>query len=284
MARFLEQVIEFNDLHGCAYFEPYVGGGGAALALLASGIVSRLYLNDADPRITAFWRAALNETGRFIERIFDVPLDLGEWHKQREICHGRGARDRQSFDLGFAAFYMNRCNRSGILTGAGPIGGHGQRGRWGVAARFSREGLAERIHWLGSMRDRITIHNDDGLEFLRQRLPRGLGRARVFTYLDPPYVGKGGRLYMNHFMESDHRALAAYVGRQRTLRWVMSYDDHTLIRSLYGSGFKVFPFGLRYSLQVRARGAELLIVPHNTLLPSSIRCRGNEEELVEASQ
>ena len=89
---------------------------------------------------------------------------------------------------------------------------------------------------------------------------------------------------MNHFMESDHRALAAYLGRQRTLRWVMSYDDHTLIRSLYGSGFKVFPFGLRYSLQVRARGAELLIVPHNTLLPSSIRCRGNEEELVEASQ
>ena len=280
LARFLEQVIEFNDLHGCAYYEPYVGGGGAALKLLAGGIVSQIHLNDADPRIFAFWTAALNETSRFIDRVLEVPLTLDEWRNQHTICHTRSGT-RNSFNLGFAAFYMNRCNRSGILTGAGPIGGRSQKSEWGISARFSRDRLAERIHWLGSVRDRITIHNQDGLDFLKQQLPRGRGRDRVLAYLDPPYVGKGGRLYMNHFVEQDHKALAGYMNCQRVLKWVMSYDDHELIRRLYRDNCRVFPFSLRYSLQNRQQGAELLVAPLTTTLPGTIRCRGTNEKLTE---
>ena len=280
LAFFLEQVIEFNGLHGCVYYEPFVGGGGAALKLLSNGIVSHVSLNDADPRIYAFWHAALNETSRFINRIFEVPLSLNEWHTQRDICYAPPSSNN-IFEQGFSAFYMNRCNRSGILKGAGPIGGRAQKSKWGLDARFSREGLAERIHWLGKMRNHISIQNEDGLQFLKNNLPRGRGRNRVFTYLDPPYVGKGGHLYLNHFLQKDHTILAKYMNSQNTLKWVMSYDDHELIHRLYQDNCRIFPFSLQYSLQNRRRGAELLIAPQTTSLPGSIRCRGNEEPLME---
>ena len=51
---------------------------------------------------------------------------------------------KTSYELGFAAFYLNRTNRSGILN-AGVIGGKKQDGKWEMDARFNRDNLASRI-------------------------------------------------------------------------------------------------------------------------------------------
>ena len=126
LAAFLARAIELNGLAGCSYFEPFAGGAGAALRLLKAEVVSEIHLNDWDPCIAAFWNAALTESERFAAAIQSVPLNISEWRRQQSIYAGGG--NGNAFELGFATFYLNRCNRSGMLSGAGPIGGYEQTG------------------------------------------------------------------------------------------------------------------------------------------------------------
>ena len=142
LAPFLGETIALNDLSGCAYYEPFAGGAGAALQLLRDGTVSEVHINDIDPCITAFWRAVLEAPQRFANAIVSARLDVDEWKRQRDIYQNKDAS--KGFDLGFATFYLNRCNRSGVLFGAAPIGGYEQTGEWKLGARFYRESLATR--------------------------------------------------------------------------------------------------------------------------------------------
>lgn len=274
LAGFLEDIIDLNDLRGCKYFEPFAGGAGAALALLRDGIVSELYLNDADIRVHAFWDAVLFHTDFFVDEISKVPLTIDEWKKQCAICANPALH--QSVAVGFAAFFMNRCNRSGVLTGAGPIGGYAQCGRWRIDVRFNRENLITRIHALGKMREKIHISCQDAVTFLKASLPAGRARRTVFAYLDPPYVNKGQRLYLNSYNANDHGKLAQYMISQKSLPWIMSYDENDLVRSLYSSCQQsILP--TRYTLQEKRIASELIIAPEYMALPSVCRIGKNSE-------
>ena len=55
-----------------------------------------------------------------------------EWRKQRAILQ---ESSRYSKELGFAMFFLNRTNRSGILD-AGPIGGYDQSGTYKIDSRL----------------------------------------------------------------------------------------------------------------------------------------------------
>lgn len=260
LATFINSVIDINEGIGCQYYEPFAGGAGAGFRLLSEEKVSALFLNDADPCIYAFWKSALWKTEQFVSRILNSPLTIQEWQKQRAIY--LKAKRNSLLDVGFATFYLNRCNRSGILTGAGPIGGYAQEGDWKLDARFNREKLATRILKIREYRDVIKIHNLDALVFLSKKLPIGKRRQNVFVYLDPPYFTAGQRLYYNSFKNKDHRDLARYILRQKTLKWMMSYDNCDFIRRLYIPCQK-FLFLLRYSLQKKKNAQELLILPNH---------------------
>jgi DNA adenine methylase len=261
-------MISLNRLDTCEYFEPFAGGAGAALVLLESSAVSSIRLNDADRRIYAFWRSCISQSERFASRILDVPVTITEWERQRKIC--AAPTKHNLFDLGFAAFFMNRCNRSGVLDGAGPIGGYNQTGKWRLDVRFNRQELAARVLQIGRLRSKISVSNLDALEFLKTRLPRGSERKKVFVYLDPPYVQKGQRLYLNAYDKQDHGALSAYLRSQRSVHWFASYDDAALIRRLYAS-LQVCLLPIQYSLQVKRVANELAIAPHYLSLPALCR-------------
>jgi DNA adenine methylase len=273
LAGFLTDVIDLNELRGCHYFEPFAGGAGAALALLVEGVVAEISINDADIRIFSFWKAVLEDSHRFIDKVFSVPLTLDEWHNQRDVCGDPAIHD--SFDVGFAAFYMNRCNRSGVLTGAGPIGGLHQSGKWTLGVRFSREPLAKRVIELSKFRDRIHLSCSDSIDFLKNALPFGKARRNVFVYLDPPYVNKGQRLYLNAYKHRDHVGIARYLNGQKTLPWLLSYDDDTLIRELYQDRH-VFNLPIRYSLQKKRSASELIICSDRLMMPRSSRISGKD--------
>ncbi len=270
---FLSDVIDLNNLRGCTYYEPYAGGAGAALNLLKNEVVSELYLNDADHRINAFWNSALYESERFVEKIRSVPLTMEEWYQQQQIC----SRPKlyRNFEVGFAAFFMNRCNRSGVLTGSGPIGGYKQQGKWRLDVRFYRETLIERILDLERMKNRIHISSADAIDFLKGTLPRGHRRGRIFVYLDPPYVNKGQRLYLNAYNAEGHSQLAKYLEKQTILPWIMSYDDSELVRNLY-SDQNIASMPIRYSLQIKRSARELIIAPHRIAIPQTCRLHGRE--------
>lgn len=274
LASFLMKTIELNEMCGCSYFEPYAGGAGAALALQKQKLVQELFLNDADLRVFSFWKSVLDESDRFIDKLFSVPLSIEEWRIQRAICVQPHGHSR--FDVGFAAFYMNRCNRSGVLTGAGPIGGYAQKGKWCLGVRFNRKGLAERVLDLKHRRKSIHISHLDAIVFLKTKLPRGKKRKAVFVYLDPPYVNNGQRLYLNAYTQSDHVKLSRYIQTQNTLPWIMSYDDGPLVRGLYPS-CKVALLPINYSLQVKRSEHELIIAPQYLAVPSTCQMIPAEE-------
>ena len=78
--------------------------------------------------------------------------------------------------------------------------------------------------------------------------------------MDPPYYANGNRLYVNFYTDRDHRNLARYMQRQRSLKWVMSYDDNPGIRALYRT-CRIDRFPLQYSLQRKKSAQELVIMP-----------------------
>lgn len=123
------QVMRLNGLERGHYAEPYAGGCGLALALLYGGHVADIHINDIDPSIWAFWHCVLNETDALVAKLNATPVTIDEWLKQRDIHRRQDTLD--TLGLGFSAFFLNRTNRSGIIKGAGVIGG------WGRAAATS---------------------------------------------------------------------------------------------------------------------------------------------------
>ena len=272
LAVFLADVIDKNDIQGCDYYEPYAGGAGAALKLLQGDRVSTIHLNDADPRISAFWQSVICDTEKFIDCIQEVELSVDEWRRQRAIY--KEPQKAQTFDLGFSTFYLNRCNRSGVLN-AGPIGGQKQDGQWRLDVRFNRDTLSKRIRAIGEVRGAISIHQEDALAFLKQQVPRGNKRKGVFVYLDPPYVQKAQSLYLNAYSPKDHASVATYMCSQRKMPWLMSYDNCELIQSLY-STCQLSTIPVRYSLNRKLISDELVIAPPHLNFPFDTAIKVNK--------
>ena len=123
--------------------EPYAGGCGLALSLLFSGFVSDIHINDIDPAIWSFWHSLLNRTEEFIKLIEKTPVNVKEWKRQRRIIQSDGVDDPMK--LGFAAFFLNRTNRSGIIKRGGVIGGLDQTGNYEIDCRYNKDELSRRI-------------------------------------------------------------------------------------------------------------------------------------------
>lgn len=264
---FLAETIAANDVRNCIYLEPYAGGAGAALNLLLAGKVERICLNDADRCVWSFWHSILHHTDAFIRLIETTPVTVKEWQRQRAIyCE----KPRRILELGFAAFFLNRCNRSGIMTNGSVIGGLNQSGEWKINARYNPDELIRRIRVIAGHRAQITASNQDAVSFLRIHLPKGY-RKKHFVYLDPPYFIKGSRLYLNYYEEQDHRKLAQYLRRLKNLRWLVTYDNVPEIRELYSWRARdITDFHLQYSAAESRQGSEIIIPSPGLVVPTQL--------------
>lgn len=251
LAGFFESTIQALGLDKPTYIEPYAGGAGAGLELLLKDVVGMVVINDLDPAIHACWKAIVKDSDEFLRLLKRTPLTIEEWKNQREIYRRRHDADVDPLALGFATFYLNRTSRSGVL-GAGVIGGFAQAGSYKMDARFAKDVLRGRIEKLAELRDKIHVTNQDGAARLRKYLPED----NVFAYVDPPYVEKGGSLYMSAFKEDDHRELAKVLNAHADMNWVLTYDVADLIKSLYNAR-EVSEFRLLYSAHLRGKKDEL---------------------------
>ena len=233
------------------YAEPYAGGAGAGLYLLSEGYVDRILINDLNPGIAAFWRSILNSTEEFIERVETEDVTLESWHRHRETyLNPLGTSD---LDLGFATFFLNRCNRSGILT-ARPIGGLDQTGAWKIDARFNRTALSARIRHIHSLRARISVTEKHALEFLTTVSRRV---NPVLLYADPPYLVKGEELYMSAHSWEDHEELARILLKTRH-PWILTYDFDERVRNLYPAN-RCLEYDISHTAQSQKVGHEFMV-------------------------
>lgn len=268
VAQFVRILLRKNGLSGGTYVEPYAGGAAVALALLNGEFVTQIHINDVDPAVYAFWRAAVDHGDELAARIRGTKPTLKEWQRQRER-YEQSKRDRQSvdvFDLGFAAFFLNRTNRSGIITG-GPIGGHAQVSQWGIDARYNAEDLANRVLNVGANAGRIRVSNLDAAELLTRVVPT-LG-AKTLVYLDPPYYEKGAsKLYANFYRAEEHAEISRLVANLPR-PWIVSYDDAPAIHRLY-AGYRRIRYNLSYSANERRRGGEAMFFSNALVVPDVV--------------
>lgn len=256
----LANVIEQNALKGGWYVEPYAGGAGAALYLLLQDHVEHIVINDADPLIHAFWQSVVHRSHDFVQMIRETPVTM----ESRAHCQAIVANPAQhtQLELGFAAFFLNRTSRSGILTG-GVIGGKEQIGAYKLDARYQRDELIARVHKIGALRERITVVGMDALDLLGNITPSLPDKTLI--YMDPPYYVKGSQLYLHHYQHRDHQAIARYALLiEHPL--LITYDNCPEVWALY-RGMKAEEFSLQYSTHLARPFATEVLFYANLRLP-----------------
>ena len=157
----VSRILRDNRLERRHYAEPFAGGCGLALSLLYEGHVSDIHINDVDASIWAFWHAVLEHTDEFAYHIRKTPITIDEWRAQRETHEQMDEDDPVA--LGFAAFFLNRTNRSGIIKAAGVIGGLDQSGPYKLDCRFNRVRLERCVRRVAKYRNRIHLTRRDAL-------------------------------------------------------------------------------------------------------------------------
>ena len=207
----------------------------------------------------------LKKTDAFVELIETTPVTIEEWQRQREI---QLKQDRRKvLQLGFSTFFLNRTNRSGIIKGAGVIGGLDQSGKYPIDCRFNKEGLTKRIRRIKKYEDRIHLTKLDAIEFLEKcqsELP-----TNSFLCIDPPYFNKGKSLYTSAYCANDHEEVARAILKSK-LPYIVTYDDTPEIRKHYLQR-RQYRFDINYSVQTKRIGTELLIASKGLRLPSEVR-------------
>ena len=261
LAKFVKSVIHLNGLSDGHYVEPYAGGAAIAWELLLRGIVRRVTINDISRPIFAFWDSVLNETDALCERIERTPVTLKTWDRCKAIF--LNADEESNLEVGFAFFFLNRTNRSGIIN-AGVIGGRDQTGNWKIDARYNKAALIDRIRRIASRRSRITVCHEDAVEFLESRQDQW--GKKTLIYVDPPYFEKGRQLYYDFYEAGDHASIASVVQSLKDTNWIVSYDDVRPIHDLYESA-EWMQYTINYSARNKLRGREAMFFSENLIVP-----------------
>lgn len=262
MSGLISEIRRLNALGDRNIAEPFAGGAGAALSLLFLEDTRYIYINDADRAIHDFWWTLNHRPKPFLQMLSRTRVSMAEWRRQRDIYRQPGHLSR--LRRGFAAFYLNRCNRSGIIMNGGPIGGIKQNGKWKIDARFNKPELRRRCEKVIEYRDRISVSNMDGISFIKQH-----DNAETMFFIDPPYFDKGKTLYLNALDAEYHHSLASLLKETTTAAWILTYDDCPEIRKMYKDWAIVRPFTLRYTAANMRSGCEVLITPKWMQLPTT---------------
>lgn len=262
LAAYVKALLTANDLLDGEYVEPYAGGAGIALELLLQEYVSRIHINDVSELVYSFWWSVLHEAEGLCRLITDTPRTVDAWDKQKRIL--TAPAEYSQLEVGFATFFLNRTNRSGILNG-GIIGGRNQTGPWKIDARYNAKDLVARIRAIANLGSRVSLTKQDAIGFLssgKDKWPR-----KTLIYLDPPYYEKGRELYYDFYNKDDHAAVAEYIQIHiLKQKWIVSYDNVEPIRNLYADRRRC-TYSIGYSARGNRQGSEVMFFSDSLQVP-----------------
>jgi DNA adenine methylase len=265
LAAYVKEIIRNNKLYDSDYVEPYAGGSAIALELLFQEYVSQIHINDVSRAVYAFWKSVLNDTDELCRRVKNTKLSVHSWDRQKRIFSRPD--DHDDLELGFATFFLNRTNRSGILNG-GIIGGRDQTGEWKIDARYNAPELVFRIEAIAKMRNRIKLTKRDALSFLQSGLEKW--PKKTLVYLDPPYYHKGGELYYDYYKPADHVEVAKFVSnKMKKIFWIVSYDNAREIRQLY-ERYRNIVYNVGYTARDQRMGKEIMFFSPKLEIPNLV--------------
>jgi DNA adenine methylase len=231
---------------GFTFCEPMAGSGAVSLHLMKHGLISNLWLNDADPGIAALWYTIQHYPNILACRIQRLDRDTAVEHFQiaQDRLRAYSGGDiltqpaQDIIDHGFEKLIAHKLSHGGLGMKSICRGGCNQNarpyydnGRWRinrVDSRWTPEHTIRRIQqthvWLNRHRARITNFDFEGV--IDNQPPS------TILYLDPTYFSEGEEMYYYTFSFDDHVRLMRAVFRIPN-KWVMSYGDCPVARLLY---------------------------------------------------
>ena len=262
LSGFISKICIDNTIHG-HYVEPYAGGASVALFLLFENMVDRITINDMDRSIYALWHSILYETVELCDLIEKTEItisnreDVRKYQNDKENC--------TLLELGFSTLFLNRTNRDGIIKG-GVIGGKEQNGDYKLDCRFNKKEIIRRINLIASRKRSINLFSLDALELIDKICSESDNLDTIF-YFDPPYYQKGSTLYMNYYMKEDHQKVADKIKSIQNVHWIVSYDNHQVIKDLY-EPFQAKEYSFNHSIHTSKMGKEVLFFSKNIEIPT----------------
>lgn len=261
LAAYVKALLAANDLLDGEYVEPYAGGAGIALELLLQEYVTRIHINDVSELVHGFWWSVLNATEELCQLVTDTPRTVSEWDRQKKII--MRPSEHSAIEVGFATFFLNRTNRSGILNG-GIIGGRDQSGPWKIDARYNAAELSRRIQSIATLRSRIELTRLDALSLISSGTTNW--PAKTLIYLDPPYYAKGRELYYDFYKHEDHidvaNSVQSLIVKQK---WIVSYDNESAICDMYSQRRRSI-YSIGYSARGTKQGSEVMFFSDDMII------------------
>ncbi|WP_237037413.1 DNA adenine methylase [Mediannikoviicoccus vaginalis] len=274
LSRFVMQLLELNKLDDIVYTEPFAGGFGAGLELLFKNKVKSVIINDYDIAIYSIWYAILNETERFINDINNIKITIQEWEIQKDKYNKLFEEKKYSYDLALATYFLNRTNRSGIITG-GPIGGKNQKSNYKLDCRFNKDDLIKKILKIKEYKEKIQLYNLESNDFIEKIILK-YNPDDIFVFFDPPYYEQGKNLYTNFFKHDNHVKLQKKIKCLTEYYWIMTYDNKQEIRNIY-QDYKKYLYSINYYAANVRKAKEILIHSDKVVVNS---CNGINMESI----
>lgn len=265
LASFVENTIKNNNLTDVIYCEPFSGGFGAGLELLFSDSVESVIINDLDLGIYSIWYSILNDIENFVHLIKITPVTIDEWYTQKDIYTNLIHSESYSLELAFATYFLNRTNRSGIITG-GPIGGHSQDSKYLINCRFNKTNLIKKLKEIHEYKDRIELYNYEANTLITDVLLK-IDPKHLFVFFDPPYYKQGKNLYTNFFDHDNHVELKECIKLMNNYKWITTYDYEENIREIY-KNYPALKYKIRYSANRVRKATEYLFHSPVTVVES----------------
>lgn len=249
---------------GLEYREPFFGSGAVGCDVLNTlPRTSSVWLNDKDYWLVCLWNTIRDQPRELIEELTRMHPTADGFYALKEQDGDRGP---DPIVIAARKIALHQWSFSGLgAMAGGPIGGRKQSSEYNVDCRWNitrlKAAIAER-HELFRGFPRVNITTRDFADLIDTAPPQ------AFIYADPPYYEKGPELYKHSMSDEDHRRLAAAL-RSCRAEWVLSYDDHDFVRSLYGDWASIRSVELTYTTAIAKDGArrknrEILITPNRS--------------------
>ena len=229
---------------------PFFGGGAIELNLAVQGV--RIHAYDNFEILVNFWQHFLRDGVALLARAKEIARSYDRDTLRAQLVDF----DSIIGDVERAAFFylFNRLSYSGVTF----------RGWSLYVAPFCVDDFGEPIR-IGKNRKTKLFPRTTEFWLEHLGLPLEVGHADfgesllahpdIFAYLDPPYP-VNDVLYGRSDHDMDHSRLAGIL-RERD-NWILSYNDHPLVHSLY-DGFRKMKFSIQNGIQNQQRVSEMLI-------------------------
>jgi DNA adenine methylase len=196
--------------------EPFAGGGIIGLTAAFEGFVDNVVFVEKDPEVCAVWKCICSPAcSELAEKILNFEVT------EENVRNALASCRTEIVEVAFKTILKNRMFHGGILAPGASLMKSGENGK-GLKSRWYAKTLADRIEAIGSIHNRFTVLQGDGIDVLDAHK----NRNDTICFIDPPYTaaGKkaGSRLYLHS--ELDHTQLFA-VTSSLSGDFLMTYDN-----------------------------------------------------------